>query len=92
MHLLIGLGIILFICGIVLFLLRKKMDLPKWIDRRAKKAQPWWLAVSMMCLIAGIYSMVAPILTVMMGADYWILLYIGLIGCAMLLILILLPH
>jgi len=44
-----------------------------------------------MILLAGVYSVLAPVLSVMMGADYWILYFIGLLGCMMLLILFLLP-
>ncbi|MET1248167.1 hypothetical protein ABWW58_05185 [Sporolactobacillus sp. STCC-11] len=56
-----------------------------------KKQHLFFMALSTMLLLAGIYSLLAPLLTVMMGADYWILYYIGLFGCLMLLIWFLLP-
>ncbi|MCO7126715.1 hypothetical protein NIE88_13160 [Sporolactobacillus shoreicorticis] len=85
------LGILLIVCGSLFFFCRKKLLLPRSMQHRIKKPHRFILTISIMLLLAGIYSVLAPVLTVMMGADYWILYYAGLLGCIMLLILFLLP-
>jgi hypothetical protein len=85
------LGIVLIVFGLILFFLRKRIILPLRIARLIKQPHRFFGALSAMLLLAGIYSLLAPLLTVMMGADYWILYSIGLLGCLMLLILFLLP-
>lgn len=92
MNQLMILGIVLIICGLVLFFFRKKIILPLRMARMIKKQHLFFMVLSAMLLLAGIYSLLAPLLTVMMGADYWILYYIGLLGCLMLLIFFLLPR
>ncbi|MCQ2009414.1 hypothetical protein NOM01_05310 [Sporolactobacillus sp. STSJ-5] len=85
------LGILLIACGFFLFFLKNNTAFTRIIHYRIKNPSRFILTSSIMILLAGVYSVLAPVLSVMMGADYWILYFIGLLGCMMLLILFLLP-
>ncbi|BBN98427.1 hypothetical protein [Sporolactobacillus terrae] len=85
------LGLLFLICSIVLYCFRKKAFLTRLSLQHMNKPVRFLTTVSIILFIAGVYTVLSPLLTVMMGADYWILFIIGILGCLMLLILLLLP-
>ncbi|EST12970.1 hypothetical protein [Sporolactobacillus laevolacticus] len=90
MNLWMLLGIFLLICGLVLLSQRKKAALPHFIARRINSLNRFFTTLSIMLILAGIASMLATTLTGMMGFDFWILYYLGIFACLMLLFLFLL--
>lgn len=83
-------GICLFAFGLLILSGKKLFSMLRLRAFAAKFGKKFPLAAGIMILLAGIYLVLCPLLSVMMGEDYWILFILGVIACCMLFILLLL--
>ncbi|RYL91509.1 hypothetical protein [Sporolactobacillus sp. THM19-2] len=80
-------GILLIIAGIVLILKKRKCTLPSRLKRRLRLPSRFFATLGIILLLAGTALIISPLLIVNMGLDFWIVFFLGVFACLMLLIM-----
>ncbi|MFT8361857.1 MAG: hypothetical protein ABF586_10190 [Sporolactobacillus sp.] len=85
------LGTILILLGFAVLIRTEKILLSASSLRGGRINRRFLGTMTVILILAGVYLLLAPILFVMMGDDYWILFVLGIFACLMLLIRLLMP-
>lgn len=78
-------GVFLLFAGILLIIQRKKCRLPSAAERRLRRPEKFFATLGVIVFLAGAALVLSPFLIVNMGIDFWILFFMGVFACLLLL-------
>ncbi|RYL95639.1 hypothetical protein EWI07_00205 [Sporolactobacillus sp. THM7-4] len=85
-YFMIVIGVLLIPGGCYIIVKRKVTLLPKIIMHRIRSIGKFSVTLGTIITLTGMASILSPVLTGTMGSDFWILYFLGIFACLMLLI------
>ncbi|RYM06157.1 hypothetical protein EWH99_03465 [Sporolactobacillus sp. THM7-7] len=79
-------GIPLIPAGIYFIGKKKVVCLPKQMMDRIQNIRKFSITLGIIVILLGTASILAPLLTGIIGTDFWVLYFMGIVACLMLLL------
>lgn len=90
-YIMVVLGIVFVLSGVAVIRLKQIRFLPQRMVKRINSIRKFSITLGVLLILAGVASILSPLLVVNIGSDFWILYSLGLLACLLLLCLFFLP-